>query len=321
MKSHDVPLSLFVIATTIIIALFSNGCDEIHSTSSQGKSIIPEHTPSRQALKRIPELFIYTNSKITSNYCNAYFYFFDASEHFTYFTPTENFENFGYIKKRGNSTAQSPKRPYNIKFDEKVDFLGMGKAKKWVLLSNPFDPTLIRNKLIYDLASNLSFAFSPKSYFIDVWLNDVFMGNYQISEKIEFQKNRIPYSTENGDFLFEVVESEQRNKANDVYFHTPVDSIVDFFHDSFNRNYSDSGWAYCDTLEITDNQERRQLSCPYNPVPLPTFDENIHFLKEWIIERNQYLKQTVSRKLDELNHIDITLERAFAIQDSIFRSK
>ena len=470
MKSHDVPLSLFVIATTIIIALFSNGCDEIHSTSSQGKSIIPEHTPSRQALKRIPELFIYTNSKITSNYCNAYFYFFDASEHFTYFTPTENFENFGYIKKRGNSTAQSPKRPYNIKFDEKADFLGIGKAKKWVLLSNPFDPTLIRNKLIYDLASNLSFAFSPKSYFIDVWLNDVFMGNYQISEKIEFQKNRIPYSTENGDFLFEVVESEQRNKANDVYFHTPVDSIritlcepeeptpeqmddfiqkmghiekaiatqniseyikfvdiktiidyywieefvsnpdlhtgsvfftihdgilrggpvwdfdlslgntlsaskastnnfnakrtwwnilfqdsifqkiayerylqiepyfdnlandnelgknkidsiVDFFHESFNRNYSDSGWAYCDTLEITDNQERRQLSCPYNPVPLPTFDENIHFLKEWIIERNQYLKQTVSRKLDELNHIDITLERAFAIQDSIFRSK
>ena len=71
----------------------------------------------------------------------------------------------------------------------------MGKAKKWVLLSNPFDPTLIRNKLIFDLASNLSFEYSPKSYFLDVWFNDEYVGNYQLAEKIEFGKNRIPYDT------------------------------------------------------------------------------------------------------------------------------
>lgn len=130
MKSHDVPLSLFAITITIILALFSNGCDDIHSTSSQETSIIPDYPPNRKISERTPELFIYTNSKITSNYSNAYFYFFDASEHHSYFSPTENFENFGYIKKRGNSTALSPKKPYNIKFDEKVDFLGMGKAKK-----------------------------------------------------------------------------------------------------------------------------------------------------------------------------------------------
>ena len=99
----------------------------------------------------------------------------------------------------------SSKKPYNIKFEEKQNFFGMGKAKKWVLLSNPFDPTLIRNKLIYDLASNLSFVFSPKSYFMDVWLNDIFMGNYQISEKIEFQGSRIPYDIDKGDFLFELI--------------------------------------------------------------------------------------------------------------------
>lgn len=462
--------SFFAVVATIVLALFSNGCDVIHSASTQEKSIIPDHPPNRPNLERIPELFIYTNSKITSNYTKAYFYFFDSKKHFSYFSPTENFEDFGYIKNRGNSTAMSSKKPYNIKFEEKQNFFGMGKAKKWVLLSNPFDPTLIRNKLIYDLASNLSFVFSPKSYFIDVWLNNIFMGNYQISEKIEFQGSRIPYDIDKGDFLFELIESEVRNDTNDVYFRTPIDSfritlkepenptpeqtndflkkiksieksiatkkfteyvryvdlksiidyywieefvndpdlhtgsvffsihngilvsgpvwdfdlslgntvsatkastnnfnakklwwekifqdsifqkiayerylqiepyfdnlvndnklgtnkidsILDFFHDSFHRNFSDSGWAYCDTLEINDNQERRQLSCPYNPIPLPTFDENIHFLKEWIIKRNQYLKQTASRKLDELNHIDITLERALVIQDSIFRNK
>ena len=470
---HNHYFYTFLAYTMIIgISLF-NGCSDSNEnspSSAQEKPLIPQDPPVRQISKNSPELFIYTNIKIKSSYTQAYFYFFEASEHFSYFSPTENFENFGYIKKRGNSTAQSPKRPYNIKFDEKIDFFGMGKAKKWVLLSNPFDPTLIRNKLIYDLASNLSFVFSPKSYFIDVWLNDLFMGNYQISEKIEFQKNRIPYSTDNGDFLFEVVESEKRNSANDVYFRTPVDSIritlcepeepspeqmddflnkikliekaidtkniteyikyvdlksiidyywieefvndpdlhtgsifftihdsvlrggpvwdfdlslgntlsaskastknfhakriwwntlfqdsifqkiayeryleiepyfdnlandnelgknkidsvLDFFYDSFSRNYSDSGWAYCDTTGIEYQQESRQLNCPYNPIPHPTFNENVENLRNWISDRNLYLKENVSLKLKKLSHIEFTLDQILAIQDSVLNSK
>ncbi len=461
--------SLFISIAILSTAIFT-GCAEDASISEQEAVFILPNPPNRKASSKTPELFIYTNSRITSNYTEAYFYFFDSKKHYSYFSPTENFDDYGYIKKRGNSTGQSKKKPYNIKFDEKRKFFGMGKAKKWVLLSNPYDPTLIRNKLIYDLASNLSFIFSPKSYFIDVWLNDTFMGNYQISEKVEFQSSRIPYDSDNGDFLFELIESEARNNIKEDYFRTPVDSfritlkepenptpeqtkdflkkikrieksiatknfmeyakyvdlksiidyywieefvnnpdlhtgsiffsihdgilisgpawdfdlalgnttsakkastktitaqeiwwkklfqdsifqkityerylqiepyfdnlvndnklgknkmdsILDFFHDSFHRNFSDSGWAYCDTLGLTDNPEKKQLSCLYNPVPLPTFDENIHYLKEWITERNQYLKQTVSRKLDELSHIDITLEQALDIQDSIFRNK
>ena len=166
-----------------------------------------------------------------------------------------------------------------------------------------------------------------------VWDFDLSLGNTLSASKAStnnFNAKRTWWNILFQDSVFQKIAYERYlqiepyfdNLANDNELgKNKIDSIVDFFHESFNRNYSDSGWAYCDTLEITDNQERRQLSCPYNPVPLPTFDENIHFLKEWIIERNQYLKQTVSRKLDELNHIDITLERAFAIQDSIFRSK
>ena len=183
------------------------------------------NAPNRETPQAIPELFIYANHINSSDYTDAYFYFFDASTHFSYFSPTEDFESSGHIKIRGNSTSQSPKKPYNIKFEKKTNLFGMGKAKKWALLSNPFDPTLIRNKLIYDLASNLSFIYSPKSYFIDVWVNDTFMGNYQIVEKIEFQKSRIPYDVDNGDYLFELVDSEKRNKADDVYFRTPVNHL------------------------------------------------------------------------------------------------
>lgn len=424
------------------------------------------NAPDREKPQAIPELFIYANHINSSDYTDAYFYLFDASTHFSYFSPTADFESSGHIKIRGNSTAQSPKKPYNIKFEKKTNLFGMGKAKKWALLSNPFDPALIRNKLIYDLASNLSFIYSPESYFIDVWVNDTFMGNYQIVEKIEFQKSRIPYDVDNGDYLFELVDSEKRNKADDVYFRTPVnhlritltepedpsskqmadfqekmerienaiatqdfseyvkyvdlrslidyywieefvndpdihtgslfftihngimrggpvwdfdlalgntksesqfsteginaqkywwrelirdpsyqkiayerylqiepyfdnlandnelgknkiDSLLDYFNESFRRNYSDSGWAYCGSQ---NDNEKRQLSCPYNPIPKPTFDENIKVLKEWITDRNKYLKATASRKLKSLKNIELTLDRALEIQDSIFSS-
>ena len=39
-----------------------------------------------------------------------------------------------------------PKKPYAIKFNEKQSFLDMPKAKKWVMLANYKDRTLIRMK-------------------------------------------------------------------------------------------------------------------------------------------------------------------------------
>ena len=36
------------------------------------------------------------------------------------------------IKGRGNSTWGQPKRPYQIKYDQKTDLFGLGASKKWV---------------------------------------------------------------------------------------------------------------------------------------------------------------------------------------------
>ena len=40
------------------------------------------------------------------------------------------------IRGRGNSTWSFPKKPYQIKFDNKENVLGMPKDKKWILLAN-----------------------------------------------------------------------------------------------------------------------------------------------------------------------------------------
>ncbi|MBE6541958.1 MAG: hypothetical protein E7672_05880, partial [Ruminococcaceae bacterium] len=49
------------------------------------------------------------------------------------------------IKGRGNSTWGWPKKPYKLKFETKTSVLGMEEAKKWILLSNYADYSLIRN--------------------------------------------------------------------------------------------------------------------------------------------------------------------------------
>ena len=85
--------SIFAYTIIIGISLF-NGCSDNNESTpniAQEQPIIPQAPPIRQISKNSPELFIYTNSKIKGSYTQAYFYFFDASEHFTYFSPTENF--------------------------------------------------------------------------------------------------------------------------------------------------------------------------------------------------------------------------------------
>ncbi|MEG1999509.1 MAG: hypothetical protein RR015_05800, partial [Bacteroidales bacterium] len=49
------------------------------------------------------------------------------------------------IKGRGNSTWGMAKKPYRLKFNSKLQFIGNNaKAKNWVLLANYCDKTLMR---------------------------------------------------------------------------------------------------------------------------------------------------------------------------------
>lgn len=108
------------------------------------------------------------------------------------------------IKGRGNSTWTLPKKPYQIKFDEKTDMLGMGAAKKWILLANYWDKTLMRNAVTYDLANKINNIWSVEFRFADVYINGEYRGNYLLTEKIEFGKQRINEDGEKGAVLLEL---------------------------------------------------------------------------------------------------------------------
>lgn len=103
---------------------------------------------------------------------------------------------------RGNSTwstpnnskvnpPQTPKNPYKIKFEKRTEILGMPKHKRWVLLANKMDKTLLRNDIAFYLGKQTSLGWTPKGYHVELVLNGVHVGNYYLCEQIRIDKNRV----------------------------------------------------------------------------------------------------------------------------------
>lgn len=95
------------------------------------------------------------------------------------------------IRGRGNSTWGWPKKPYNIKLDSKAEVLGMPKHKRWCLLANYMDRTLMRNKIAYYLAGQTSLAWTPRCEYVELFLNGEYQGQYLVCEHIKVDKNRV----------------------------------------------------------------------------------------------------------------------------------
>ena len=96
------------------------------------------------------------------------------------------------IKGRGNSTWDNPKKPYQIKLDQAADLLECGEpAKTWVLLANYYDRSLLRNRMIYDLATEMGLAYSPHTRPVDLYYDGEYLGSYLLSEKTEVGANRV----------------------------------------------------------------------------------------------------------------------------------
>lgn len=95
------------------------------------------------------------------------------------------------IKGRGNSTWRLDKKPYNLSLDNTASLMGMGQSKKWSLLANAQEHSMIRNRFMYDLANEVGLLYAPESKFVDFYANGEYVGTYQLSEKVESGKNKL----------------------------------------------------------------------------------------------------------------------------------
>lgn len=116
------------------------------------------------------------------------------------------------IRGRGNSTWYTEKKPYKLKFASKTELLGKEytKAKKWTLLANHGDKTMIRNALTYDLGKIMGFTFCPAAVFVDLFLNGNYRGTYQISDQVEVYKGRVEVNSNTG-WLIELSDDEHKD--------------------------------------------------------------------------------------------------------------
>lgn len=95
------------------------------------------------------------------------------------------------IRGRGNSTWGYPKKPYALKLDSKAAILGMPKHKRWILLANWMDRTLMRNDVAFQISKQTGLAWTPRGKFVEVVLNGKHIGNYYLCEQIKVNENRV----------------------------------------------------------------------------------------------------------------------------------
>lgn len=128
------------------------------------------------------------------------------------------------IKGRGNTNwRDTDKKPFNIQFNDAIT-IGHTTNKKFSLVSNAKDSTLIRNSIMYDLANEVGSPYSPSQSFVDFFVNGVYRGCYIACQKIELGKNSVVSLKDESDkkdtgFNF-LVEVDVWNYASDVYFVT-----------------------------------------------------------------------------------------------------
>ena len=105
---------------------------------------------------------------------------------------TEDLNMTTDIRGRGNSTWNMAKKPYRIKLGSKTNLLNLpAKEKNWVLLANYADKTLIRNAVAFKISNIIGLKFSPSARFVDLTLNDQFLGNYMITDQMEVNPLRV----------------------------------------------------------------------------------------------------------------------------------
>lgn len=123
-----------------------------------------------------------------------------------------------HIKGRGNSSWTQPKKPYRLKFDEKIALLGEHKDKSWVLVANYSDKSMLRNSLSYYMGKVSNLEWTPSSHFVELFINGQHRGTYLLCEKVKVAKHRVNVGDDG--FLLECNRWADQEDGN-VYFYTP----------------------------------------------------------------------------------------------------
>ena len=172
------------------------------------------------------------------------------------------------IKSHGRSTFSADKKSYRIKFKKRTALLGMDSAKKWILHSNIYDSSKLRNRICYFLADRLGLPFAVQTEYVDLYINGAYYGNYLLSDSMNVAKNRIDIP-KTGTFLIEMTIDDADTDFTDQY----GQKYRIKYPDSFDTAFANSVQAFIDEIgyEISNIGEKDSLEKLYNLIDLDSF--------------------------------------------------
>ena len=128
----------------------------------------------------------------------------------------------GGVRLRGNTTQEYPKKPFAIKLKSKASVLGMPSHKRWVLLANWLDHSMIRNAVAFDIAHAIEAAWmehkttatateyigdgipwNVHGQHVELVVDGHHVGNYYLCEQIKIDGNRLDITDSYEDIIEE----------------------------------------------------------------------------------------------------------------------
>lgn len=122
------------------------------------------------------------------------------------------------IRGHGNSSWSFSKYSYRLKFENAVPLFDMPKDKDWILISNHRDKSLVRNRISFQLAKSLGDEYSPRSQFVEVFVNKDYRGIYLLTENIKVAKHRVNIPDNENGFLLEKTSDDDESKSHPAFF-------------------------------------------------------------------------------------------------------
>ena len=130
------------------------------------------------------------------------------------------------VSGRGNATWTYPKKPYKINLEEKASLLNMLPGKKWALLANYCDKTLLRTAVGFETARVVGMEYVPDSRFVELVLNGEYLGNYQLVETATSGRKRLGITSKG--YMLECVHEDELDQGSERFYSEKLKQYLQF---------------------------------------------------------------------------------------------
>lgn len=189
--------SILRFLTAAAIVLFAFGCKGVEPYHKPKKDIrmTPDAPAAEICANGLPVIFIKTPAGDGVSTKHSW----TKGAEIEIVTPEDSvFSATIKIKGHGNGTWRNyPKKPYTILFKNPTSILGMEPGRRFVLLANWRDRTLMRNAVALEISRKTSLDWTPDGRFVELVMNGQFLGNFYLTEKVNMEEGNahVPVGT------------------------------------------------------------------------------------------------------------------------------